>query len=109
MNMKIDATDQSFEDEVIKKSETVPVVVDVWAPWCMPCNMLGPVLEGVAEKNEGKFVLVKINVDENPTTSAKYEVRSIPLVKLFKSGKEVDEFVGALPESEVEKWLEKNM
>ncbi len=107
--IKIDVNDSSFEREVIEKSKEVPVVIDFWAPWCAPCLMLGPVLEKFAEEYKGKFVLAKINVDENPQVSQGYNIMSIPSVKMFKGGVVVDEFVGALPELSIKQWLDKNL
>jgi len=106
---EIIVTDSSFEKEIVEKSNSVPVLVDFWASWCMPCNMLGPVLGKIAENNEGKFVLAKVNVDENPGSSQKFSISSIPAVKLFKDGKVVGEFVGSMPEEAVTRWLEKNL
>ncbi|RLJ01157.1 MAG: thioredoxin [Candidatus Aenigmatarchaeota archaeon] len=107
--IKIDVNDSSFEREVIEKSKEVPVVIDFWAPWCAPCLMLGPVLEKFAEEYKGKFILAKVNVDENPQISQGYNIMSIPSVKMFKGGVIVDEFVGALPELSVKQWLDKNL
>jgi len=107
--IKIDVNDTSFERDVIEKSKEVPVVIDFWAPWCAPCLMLGPVLEKFAEEYKGKFVLAKINVDENPQVSQGYNIMSIPSVKMFKGGVVVDEFVGALPELSIKQWLDKNL
>ena len=107
--MEIEVNDGNFQKEVIEKSKELPVVVDFWAPWCMPCNMLGPVLEKYVKEYKGKFILAKVNVDEARTEAQKYEIMSIPCVKLFKDGKIVDEFIGALPESEVKAWLNKNI
>ena len=108
MKNMIDIGDDNF-DEVIKMSEEKPVLVDFWASWCMPCRMLGPVLERIAEESEGKFLLAKLNVDSNPVKSSEYGIMSIPSVKMFRKGKVVDEFVGALPESHIKKWLEKHI
>ncbi len=105
----VDVTDANFEQEVIEKSKQVPVVVDFWADWCAPCQMLGPILEKLSEKYEGKFVLVKVDVNQNQNKPAEYGVMSIPAVKLFKNGEIADEFVGALPESKVIEWLDKNL
>ena len=105
----VEISDSNFEKEVIEKSKKFPVVVDFWASWCGPCRFLGPTLEKVAEEYKGKFILAKLNVDENPKLSEKYEIYSIPAVKLFKKGKVVDEFVGAIPESKVKEWLDKNI
>ncbi len=107
--LKIEVDDNSFEKEVIEKSAHVPVVVDFWAEWCMPCLMLGPSLEKLVNEFEGKFVLAKMNVDNGRTTSQKYGIMSIPAVKMFRNGNVVDEFVGAIPEQAVKQWLEKNL
>ncbi len=109
MKSKIEVNDNNFEKEVIEKSKKVPVVVDFWAEWCMPCLILGPVLEKMMTESKGKFILAKLNVDKNPVTSKAYEIQSIPAVKLFKNGKLADEFVGALPEVQVKDWLDKNL
>ncbi len=107
--LEIEANDENFQKEVIEKSSSVPVVVDFWATWCTPCLMLGPSLEKLAKKFGGKFVLAKVNVDQSPRVSAKYAISSIPAVKMFKDGKVVDEFIGAIPESAVGQWLAKNI
>jgi len=107
--MKIDVNDANFEKEVIEKSKEVPVVVDFWATWCMPCLMLGPALEKLSEQYEGKFILAKLNVDENAVSSQKYKIMSIPAVKMFKDGQVVDEFIGAIPEPNIKDWLDKNL
>jgi len=104
-----EANDANFEEKVVKQSAKLPVVADFWASWCMPCQMLGPVMEKLAKEFWGKFVLVKINVDQNPGLSGKFSVSSIPSVKMFRGGKVVGEFVGALPEQAVRKWIEKNI
>ena len=94
--MVIDITDQNFEDEVIKSA--LPVMVDLWAPWCGPCRMVAPVVDKLAEKYEGKFKFCRLNVDENPQTASKYRVMSIPTLIFFKGGKAVDTVIGAVPE-----------
>jgi len=91
-----DISDQSFEDEVIKS--TLPVLVDLWAPWCGPCRMVAPVVEVLAKKYDGKFKFCRMNVDQNQKTAAKYRVMSIPTLMLFKNGEVVDTVVGAVPE-----------
>lgn len=98
-----------FKKEVLDRSKTTPVVVDFWASWCMPCNMLKPVLEKVANEYKGKIFLAKVNVQENPELAEEYGVMSIPSVKLFKKGKIVADFSGAIPESRVKEWLDKNL
>ena len=105
----MDVTDQDFEEKVIIKSMEIPVVVDFWAPWCGPCHMLSPALEKFAEDYKGKFVLVKVNVDNARVKSQEYNIMSIPAVKMFKDGKVIDEFIGAMPESNVKEWLNKNL
>ncbi|MCK4335491.1 MAG: thioredoxin [Candidatus Aenigmarchaeota archaeon] len=109
IKVKIEVNENDFEEKVLKQSEEVPVVVDFWAEWCMPCLMLGPALEKIAEEYGGKFILAKLDVNENPRISQKYGIMSIPAVKMFKNGKVADEFVGALPESQVKEWIAKNL
>ena len=104
--MAIDVTDATFQADVIDKSSTVPVVVDLWAPWCGPCRTLGPIIEKVVDATEGKVVLVKVNVDENPQISAAFRVQSIPAVYALRNGQVVDGFVGAVPERDVERFVQ---
>ncbi len=101
----IDVTDATFEQDVLERSKTVPVVVDFWAPWCGPCRTLGPILEREAEQQRGAFVLAKINVDENPQIASAAGARSIPLVIAFRDGQARSQFVGAQPEPEVKRFL----
>jgi len=107
--MIIDVGDSDFQEKVVEKSKEIPVIVDFWAEWCMPCRILGPVLEKIAKEYEGKLILAKVNVEEAPSTARLYGIMSIPSVKLFKDGKIVDEFVGAVPEYVVKEWIEKNL
>ncbi len=102
----IDATDASFETDVMHRSAQVPVVVDLWAPWCGPCKTLGPILERVVDETGGQVALVKINVDENPQASAAFRVQGIPAVYALRDGKVVDGFVGAQGEAEVRAFVD---
>ena len=97
----------NFEAAVLQPSREVPVVVDFWAPWCQPCQTLKPLLEKLAEEYAGRFLLAKINADENPEISRQFGVRSIPTVKVVFEGHIVDEFTGALPEAELRAFIER--
>ena len=97
----ITVTEATFQAEVIERSKKVPVLVDFWAPWCMPCRTLSPMLDRVVADSGGSLVLAKVNTDENPGLAAQYDVRGIPAVKMFRGGRVVDEFVGVRPEREV--------
>ena len=105
----IETSDNSFDKDVIQASKKTPIVVDFWASWCGPCRMLGPILEKLAREYNGKIIVVKLSVEENEGKPQEYGVMSIPSVKMFKNGKVVDEFVGAIPESRVREWLDKNI
>jgi putative thioredoxin len=101
--------DGDFDVEVLERSHEIPVLVDFWAEWCGPCRMLGPVLEQIAEENEGRFELVKLDTDAAPHTATHYGIRSIPAVKLFVGGKVIAEFVGALPGGTIRKFLAEHL
>src|SRR3984957_10976772 len=103
--MAIDVTDLTFGEEVMERSAEVPVVVDLWAPWCGPCRTLGPILEKVVDETGGAVSLVKVNVDENPEISAAFQVQSIPAVFALRDRKVVDGFVGAVPEASVREFV----
>lgn len=103
--MSIDVTDATFETEILQRSQTTPVVVDLWAPWCGPCKVLGPILEKVIDATHGKVVLAKVNVDENPGLAQAFRVQGIPAVFAIRDGQVVDAFQGALPEREVERFV----
>jgi len=107
----MDVTADNFEKLVLEKSKETPIVVDFWAEWCMPCKRLTPILEKLEQEYGGKFILAKINIqdEENKELPGKYGVMSIPAIKMFKKGKIADEFTGALPESSVKEWLDKNL
>ena len=107
--VKVEVNDGNFEKEVIERSKDIPVVVDFWAEWCMPCLALAPVLEKLAKEYNGRFVLAKLNVDRNPQTASRYGIMSIPTVIMFKNGKPVDSFVGVMPEPMIREWLDRNL
>jgi len=96
--MAIDVTDATFQKDVLDRSMTTPVIVDLWAPWCGPCRTIGPILERLTNATNGSVVLAKVNVDENPQISGAFQVQSIPAVYALKDGKVVNHFVGAEPE-----------
>ena len=103
--MVIDVTDLTFEDEVIKRSMSTPVVVDLWAPWCGPCKTLTPTLEKVINETGGQVVLAKVNVDENPGVSQAFQVQSIPAVYALHKGQMVANFMGAQPEAKIREFV----
>src|ERR1700722_3260021 len=101
----IDVTDETFNTEVVARSRTVPVIVDLWAEGCGPCKQLSPVLEKLAGEADGAWVLAKVDVDANPQLSAALQVQSIPMVVAVIGGQLVDGFLGALPEAQVRQWI----
>jgi len=96
-------SDASFESEVLKA--TGPVVVDFWAEWCGPCRMIAPALEEIAGSLGSKVKILKLNVDENPATAAKYGIMSIPTLMIFKNGEMASRQVGAAPKQKLEQWI----
>jgi thioredoxin 1 len=96
-------TDASFQSDVLGSSK--PVLVDFWAEWCGPCKQIGPALEELAKELDGKVAIVKLNVDENPTTPTKYGVRGIPTLMIFRDGQVAATKVGALPKSKILEWI----
>ena len=96
-------SDSTFETEVLKA--TNPVVVDFWAEWCGPCRQIAPALEEIAGSLDGKVKIVKLNVDENPQTAAKYGIQSIPTLMIFKNGQMASRQIGAAPKQKLEQWI----
>lgn len=104
-----DVTAAEFPARVIEASHGHPILVDFWAGWCGPCKMLAPVLEGLAEEYQGRFLVAKVDTDREAELAAQYGIRSLPTVMVFKGGEPVDEFFGALPESEVRVYIERHL
>lgn len=95
--MSIEITDANFEEKVINSDK--PVIIDLWAEWCGPCRMVGPIVDEIGEEYKNQVVVGKLNVDNNPTTTAKFGVRNIPTILFLKNGEVVDKQVGAVPKS----------
>ncbi|MBD3248725.1 thioredoxin [Candidatus Woesearchaeota archaeon] len=102
----MEAKDSDFNEKVIEASKEKLIVVDFWADWCVPCNMLAPAIESAVGSFE-KAELVKVNVDQSPKVSGEYEINAIPAVKIFKDGKVVDEFTGVRPEADIKEFIKK--
>jgi len=100
-------TDEKFEEEVIRSD--LPVLVDFWAPWCGPCLSIAPVVEALAKEYSGRIKVGKMNVDENPQTPSAFGIRGIPTLILFKSGKAVDQVVGAVPRDRLRAMIDKSI
>jgi thioredoxin 1 len=100
-----EVTDQSFEQEVLKAN--VPVLVDFWAAWCQPCRQLAPTVESVAQKYEGKAKVVKLNVDDNSQTAARYGIKGIPTLIVFSGGSEADRMVGATSKENISRMIDR--
>jgi putative thioredoxin len=105
MAQPFEVTDADFEQRVVRRSSELPVLVDFWADWCQPCHMLAPVVERAVSAHEGKIELVKLDVDRNQATAARYGVRGLPTVKAFREGHVVSEFTGAQPPAMVERFV----
>ena len=90
--MAQEVTDKNFEEEVLKNDK--PVMVDFWAPWCGPCQVMGPIIEEIVQEVGDKMKIVKLNVDENPQTASQYQIMSIPTIKIFKGGEVIKDFMG---------------
>lgn len=98
--MEVKLTDGNFKQEVLESD--LPVLVDFWAEWCMPCQMVAPTVESIAKEYNGKLKVCRLNVDEAPETASTYGIMSIPTLAIFKNGKIVDKVIGAVPKSEIE-------
>jgi putative thioredoxin len=103
----MDVTDQTFQAEVVDRSATVPVIVDLWAPWCGPCKTLGPMIEKAVADTGGAVELAKVNVDDNPAVAQAFQVQSIPAVFALRNGQVVDQFIGAVPEAQVTAFVQR--
>lgn len=102
----MDLNESTFQDDVLEFSKTQPVLVDFWAPWCGPCRVLGPILESLSAEYEGRVRMVKINADHAPKLSQQYQIRSIPMVLLFKDGKVTDQFLGLRQAAEIRRLID---
>lgn len=97
--MEIKVNDENFKQEVLDSG--IPALVDFWAEWCMPCHMVAPTVEKIAEEYKGKLKVCKLNVDEAPKTSSEYGIMGIPTLAIFKNGKVVDKIIGVVPKTEI--------
>ncbi|HUP49437.1 MAG TPA: thioredoxin [Thermoanaerobaculia bacterium] len=100
-------TDADFDQAVLQSGK--PALVDFWAPWCGPCRIIGPIVEELAPSYQGRAIIAKMNVDDNPQVAQKYGITSIPTLMMFKDGKLVDRAVGAMPRGELQKFIERNL
>ncbi len=100
----VELNESNFQDEVIHSS--IPVLIDMWAPWCMPCRMVAPAVEKIAKDNADKLKVCKLNVDDNQNIAVNYNIQGIPALLIFKDGKEVDRIVGAVPPQAIQSKLD---
>jgi thioredoxin 1 len=100
-------TDADFEKAVLQSG--TPALVDFWAPWCGPCRIIGPIVEELAPTYQGRAVIAKMNVDDNPMVAQRFGITSIPTLMMFKDGKLVDRIVGAMPRAELQKFIDRNL
>ena len=105
--MEIKVNDGNFEQEILKSE--IPVLVDFWAPWCAPCQMVGPIVEEIAKEYHGKVKVAKINVDEASQTASEYAIMSIPTLAVFEDGKVVDKVVGVVPKDQLVSMLSQHI
>ncbi len=106
-DMELILNSQNFEPEVVRSP--LPVLVDFWAEWCGPCHMIAPSVAKIAQDYQGRLKVGKLNVDEHPGVAERYQIRSIPNLKLFKAGQVIDEIIGALPYGELVKVVDKHL
>jgi thioredoxin 1 len=103
----IKISDDTFEENVINSGK--PIIIDFWAEWCAPCKQIGPILEEISDEYNDKLTIGKLDVDENPETPGKYQIRGIPTMLLFNNGKLVDTKVGMSSKTDLKEWIEKNI
>jgi thioredoxin 1 len=103
----IKISDETFEENVIKNSK--PIIIDFWAEWCGPCKQIGPILEEISDEYNDKIIIGKMDVDENPETPGKYQIRGIPTMLLFNKGELIDTKVGMSSKTDLKEWIDKNI
>jgi len=103
-SLEVEVNGNNFQQEVLESS--IPVLVDLWAPWCMPCRMISPIVEELGNENQGKLKVCKLNTDENQNIAARYGIQGIPTLLFFKDGQEVDRIVGVTPKPIIQKKLD---